>query len=265
MTFDPEFLSAYLDGELTETATREVEAALAEDVELQAELERLMAADHLAREDFDGMLTAPVPASLASAILAAPGPEDALEPAPANTPAPPPARRWLGAAAVVAALLMGGAVGYVAGTGLPGAPQVAAVPGWLEDIADYHRIYASQGDHLVEIPARKTDYIQTYLTKAVGADVRVPDLSAHGLKFEGGRLVVAAGKPVAQLMYTDSEGRVVALCLIATATPAEGVSERRLGDLDMVSWGSAGANYVLVGDAGWPGLAEAARTAALDV
>ncbi len=246
-------LSAFLDGELPEAEAREIEAALEADPALQAELEALMSADALAVDAFAEMLDEPVPASLAAAL------RDAPEAAPANTPAAPSGRGWAAAAAVVLALGLGGAGGYV--TGLSQAPQVAAAPGWLVDIADYHRVYAGQKRHLVEVGADEADHIETWLTATVGADVVIPDLSRHGLTFQGGRLLVAAGKPVAQLMFTDADDKVVALCLIATDTPREGVGTQTIGAFDMVSWGGRGANFVIVGDTGRADLAEIAATA----
>lgn len=247
-----EKLSAFLDGELPAAEMREIEAALARNPALQAELEALMAADALAQDEFAALLREPVPAALAAAVRNAP------DVGAANVGRAPSGSRWLAAAAVVLALGLGGAGGYMAG--LSQGTQVAA-PGWLEDIADYHRVYAGQDRHLVEVGAEEAEHIRTWLSATIGAPVPTPDLSAHGLTFRGARLLVAAGKPVAQLMYTDPENRVVALCLVATETPREGVATRTIGAFDMVSWGGDGANYVIVGDQGRPDLEAIAATA----
>ena len=90
----------------------------------------------------------------------------------------------------------------------------------------------------------------------------MPDLSGSGLKFEGARLLVAAGKPVAQLMYTDADGAVVALCQIASAAPNDSTARRTIGGFEMVFWGGTDANFVIVGDEGrndLEAIAEAAR------
>lgn len=249
-------LSAFLDGELPDAEAREIEQALKRDPALQAEFEALMAADALAQDAFEEMLDAPMPASLAAAVRDAPD-----EPV-ANVAAAPFGRGWLATAVVVLALGLGGTGGYL--SGLSQSTPVAAAPGWLGDIADYHRVYAAQGRHLVEVGAEEADHIRTWLTASVGAPVPTPDLTQHGLTFRGARLLVAAGKPVAQLMYTDSEDRVVALCLIATETPREGVATQTIGAFDMVSWGGEGANFVLVGDEGRTDLQAIAATAAAE-
>ncbi|MEM7720139.1 MAG: anti-sigma factor [Pseudomonadota bacterium] len=254
MTVSEEKLSAFLDGELSEADARAVEAALAEDPSLQAALEALMTADTAAQDAFDMMLNEPVPAALAATV------RDAPEAGVANIAAPPEGSKWWAAAAVVLALGLGGAGGYM--TGLTQTPTIAAAPGWLVDIADYHAVYAGQTRHLVEVGADEAEHIRTWLTRTVGADVPTPDLTSHGLTFRGARLLVAAGKPVAQLMYTDAEDRVVALCLIATDTPRDGTATQTIGSFDMVSWGGDGANLVIVGDQGRSDLEAIAATAA---
>jgi anti-sigma factor RsiW len=249
-----EKLSAFLDGELPEAEAREIEVALNSDPALLAELETLMAGDALAHEQFAKMLDEPVPVALAAAI------RDAGVAETANVPRAPAARGWLATVAVLIALGLGGAGGYVAGVSQ--GTMVASAPGWLADIADYHRIYTGQTRHLVEVGADEADHIQTWLTSSVGADVRVPDLSGKGLTFRGARLLVAAGKPVAQLMYTDAEMRVIALCLIQADKPRDGFAKVTINAFDMVTWGARNANFVIVGDKGRADLDEIARSAA---
>ncbi|MEL6817112.1 MAG: anti-sigma factor [Pseudomonadota bacterium] len=265
MSFDREKLSGFLDGELSSEETREIELALESDPTLAAELEQLMAADSFAKQEFEEMLSEPVPLGLAAAVRNAP-----IEPsAPMasnnnrvqlrNRQAP-----WWSAVAAALALVIGSAGGYF--TGLNTQPQIiAAAPGWLTDIADYHRVYSAQGRHLVEVDASESDHIETWLTNTVGADVVIPDLESHGLNFRGGRLLVAAGKPVAQMMYTDAAGQVVALCLIANPEPDDVFRSRQIGGFDMVTWGGGDANFVLVSDRGRDDLEAVARTAASSV
>jgi anti-sigma factor RsiW len=258
MILSEEKLSAFLDGELPEAEARAVQEALATDPEMQATLEALMAADTLAKDAFEEMGEEPVPLALAAAIQDAP-----VAAAPANLSEPPARARWLAAVATVLALMIGLGAGYLGG--LNQSQQVAVAPGWLEDIADYHRVYAGQKRHLVEVGADEADHIQTWLTNTVGAQVLIPDLAAEGLEFRGARLLVAAGKPVAQLMYTDPEGAVVALCLIQSETPRDGFATRSINAFEMVSWGGTDANFVIVGDEGREDLQAIAEAAASQV
>lgn len=250
-------LSAFLDGELSPERTREIEAALAAEPALQAELEALMDADGAAQDVFAQMLEEPIPEALTATI------QDAPPPGTANLVHPPAGRRWLVAASLAMALGLGGAGGYL--TGRSQGTELASARDWLSDIADYHRVYAAQSRHLVEVPATEAAHIQTWLSASVGTEVTIPDLTAQALTFQGARLLVAAGKPVAQLMYTTADGRVVALCLIQSASPRDGFATRSIGAFDMVTWGVGTANAVVVGDAGHGDLKAIAQSAAIQI
>jgi len=250
-------LSAFLDGELSEAEAREIEEALANDPALQAELEALMHVDVLVKAEAEGVLDEPVPLSLAAAIRNAP------DKSPANVTSAPSSFRWLATAAALVMLTVGGVGGFVLGSSQP--TQIAAAPGWLADIADYHRVYSAEKRHLVEVGADEADHIQTWLTASIGADVRIPDLSAHGLTFQGARLLVAAGKPVSQLMFTDAQNRVVALCQIQTDTPRDGRAVQTIDVFELVSWGGNRSNFVIVGDEGRDDLLAIAETAGTQV
>ncbi|MEM7289668.1 MAG: zf-HC2 domain-containing protein, partial [Pseudomonadota bacterium] len=104
-------LSAFLDGELSEAETLEMEAALNSDRALRAELEVLAAADAFAVDAFEKIANEPVPSALAATIQNAPEPEIA---SPSNSLVKP--ARWMMAAAAVVALSIGGVSGYVTGT-----------------------------------------------------------------------------------------------------------------------------------------------------
>ena len=257
MTQYEDKLSAFLDGELPEAEARAIETALADDPALQAELEALMAVDAAIQGEFAAQLDEPVPMGLAAAIKDAPLPES-----PANLTSAPTGFGWMSAAAAALMLAVGGVGGYYAGASQ--GVEVAAAPGWLADIADYHRVYAGQKRHLVEVGADEADHIQTWMTASIGAEVRIPDLSEHGLTFQGARLLVAAGKPVSQLMYTDADNRIVALCQIQTDSPRDGVAEQKIGAFDLVTWGAERSNFVVIGDEGRGDLDAIAETAATE-
>ncbi len=248
-------LSAYLDGELDAAAAEAVEARLAADPAAQAELDALLAADALAQEAFEAELDAPVPFALAQQIKATSMPEVA---APKQRPI------WGALAASLVVFVLGGIGGYA----LKGDSAPVQTAGWLADIADYHAVYASQGRHLVEVGADESDHIETWLGNTIGASFSIPDMTEFGLTFEGGRLLVANGKPVAQLMYRDVDGVVVALCLQqsdGTATGAPSFNERTINGFDFVSWSAGNANYVVIGPSGKPDLNDIAEKASLEI
>ncbi|SPH17270.1 hypothetical protein DEA8626_00786 [Defluviimonas aquaemixtae] len=257
-------LSAYLDGALSESEAAEIEALIAKDAAMADELGALSGADAAIGSAFAAMLEAQVPPKLIRVIEEAPGIA-----APANVSRRP---HWgMGTAAAAIALLMIGAGAGSVLTRLLSAPvEVAAAPGWLDQVADYHRVYAREKRHLAEVPATEAAHLETWLADTTGVSFAIPDLSRLGLTFQGGRLLVAAGKPVGQLMYTDSGGEVVALCFIAGGDAAAddgptAFTVRDFGDIDMVVWKDRAASYVVVGPATGIDLDAIARDAAVSI
>ncbi|NSX53419.1 anti-sigma factor family protein [Parasulfitobacter algicola] len=250
-------LSAYLDGELNPVDTKEVEDRLSNDPEAQAEMDALMAADALALEQFDQQLAAPIPMALAKTIKSAP----------IDRPVRSIASVWGSIAAGLVLFVLGGTGGFMIKDQIS-PPTTIASAGWLQDISEYHAVYASQGRHLVEVGADEADHIQTWLGNTVGAEFTIPDLSQFGLTFEGGRLLVANAKPVAQLMYRDASGTVIALCLQSRTnqpTPNADFNQTTLNGFDLVSWAANGVNYVVVGPDGRSDLTDIANFAANEV
>jgi len=254
-------LSAYLDGELEAADALAIETLLESDPAARAELDVLMAADAAALEQFDALLSEPVPLAIAQKIKSSP----------VGMPATSPARRpvWGALAAGFALFIFGGAGGYLLKDQVAPTGTVVASAGWLSDIADYHAVYASQQRHLVEVAADESDHIKKWLGATVGVAFSIPDLAGFGLTFEGGRLLVANGKPVAQLMYRQADGTVIALCLQSSmnsdAAPAPVFKQQTIKGFDFVSWKGNGAAYVVIGPGGKPGLADIAALAAREV
>jgi anti-sigma factor RsiW len=242
-------LSAYLDGALSPADTLAMELLVENDAVVAAEFEALSRVDQLTKSAFDTILADPVPMALARAIDRSPLGDN---PVPAMQAANLPTRPiWQGIAAALALLLIGGAGGAFLTRGLEPTSQQVAM-GWLDQVADYHLVYAKQKRHLVEVPASETEHLQQWLADTTGVSFTVPDLSASGLTFQGARLLVASGKPVAQLLYTDAADNVVAVCFLAGGDASLGSGRstpklRSANGVDMVWWKSDDASYVVVG------------------
>ena len=230
-------LGAYVDGALTEEEASTVEEMCNADPRIATELNGLFALNADIRDAMDGMLDMPVPPALEDAARAAP--------VVANTNKTP--MRAIAASLVIGALL--GAGGMWLNQSKTPPVQVASARSWLAEVAEYHQVYARQKRHLVEIPASEQDHIEKWLSKEVGFAFNVPDLAGAGWTFQGARLLVAAGKPVAQLLYTDASGAVIALCALQNGSgAAAGPSEKTFGDVHMVAWKSESGSFAIVGD-----------------
>lgn len=264
-------LSAYMDGEVSDAERKEIEQLIARDDEARRLLERLKAGNGFGAVAFETFLHDPVPLSLVREIKQgrSVSPKKKRISKPADKPARP--RMWPRAAAASIALLMiGGSTGYLIGkTGNDNLqPQRLAVPrNWLDDIAAYHRIYSRQQSHLVEMPASDSQSLQDWLTSSVGVAFRLPDLTGAGLAFEGGRMLVAAGKPVGQLIYRSKDGAIFAICFMKSAAgDTDGVkTESMRDDLAMISWQRSDATYVVVGPSADANLEELADTVSANI
>ena len=257
MTDLSEKLSAYLDGELNQADAALVEKLLETDPAVQMDFDALIEADTIARNELEAQLNDPVRMDLVKHI------KDAKLSDPSVIAARP---IWGSLAAGLVVLTLGGVGGYALKSQMT--PPAVQTTGWLAAIADYHAVYASQGRHLVEVTADEADHIEAWLGQTIGANFTIPDLTSFGLTFEGGRLLVANAKPVAQLMYRRADGTVLALCLQRSnkSPDAETVfNEKTIKGFDFVTWTAGGADYVVIGPEGQPDLNAIAAVAAVEI
>ena len=248
-------LSAYMDGEASREEKEELEQLLASDSEARRIFDALKHGSDVGRKAFDEVLKEPVPLALVRSIKSAQAPKS-------RDPAPRLARPSLklaptGRQALAAALILfvvGGGIGYLLGVQPIAAPATPPAPAaqngtWLDDIAAYHRIYAHQPHHLVEVQATEVDEIMKWLTGTVGVRFNLPDLAADGLVFQGARMFIAGGKPAGQLIYKDIDGDVIAVCFVKDEGPGDGADfdETIKDDISIVSWHHNGTAYAVAG------------------
>ncbi|HEX6268260.1 MAG TPA: anti-sigma factor [Burkholderiales bacterium] len=189
-------LQAYADGRLDESRRLAVEAWVAarpEEVERIADYRRL--ADAL-RGAYDPVLAEPLPERLSQALR--------------------PARQFRRYAAVAAWLVLGIAVGLVAGWQLhdsrsPAAPVGDAGALMAHRAAIAHATYSPEVRHPVEVGADQEAHLVAWLSKRLGAPLRAPKLESVGYSLVGGRLLPGESGPVAHFMYQCNQGTRVTL------------------------------------------------------
>ncbi|MBL0372030.1 anti-sigma factor [Rhizobium sp. KVB221] len=241
-------LSAYLDGQVDPEDARELEALLEKDVHARDLLNTLSAGSDFGNQAFDELLKEPVPLSMVRAIR-----DTSAKPPPvqmaSNTNTISFFRFVPQAIAASAVLLLaGGYSGYFVGKKsaaempleisettafeAPGAVKtrgfsfdtpimVAPVGAPLisaNDVADIHDVYSKQSDRLAEIPASNANALISWLSASTGINFSIPDLSADGLRFEGGRLIALDGKPAGALFYKNAAGEVVGVYYVKGTT-----------------------------------------------
>jgi anti-sigma factor RsiW len=262
-------LIAYLDGELEVAERREVEVWLETDPAAREKLAALAESTNLLRLAFDEVMHEPLPDRL---IAAARGETVSSEPRAQilpfrRRPAADRAggiarRRWIGlpVAASLFGLLLGGSVAYLSvaklapggiGGKQPTVEIAAADNVWLDNAAGYFKLFASAGDGaLIDVPATGDPHEALQkISQSLPQEVRLPDLKPWGLNFRGARLVVAEGRPAAQLVYTTENKAIGPLTLIIGSSKEPDISPAlaRRQDVNLLYWRHQGRSYALVG------------------
>ncbi len=117
-------------------------------------------------------------------------------------------RRGLAAmavAAVLAAFLVGGAVGWVA-RGAEAAATSSDLTRFTADALEAYRLYAVEVRHPVEVPGEERPHLMQWLSKRLGSPLRAPELDKMGLKLVGGRLLPGPTGASAFFMYEGPSG-----------------------------------------------------------
>jgi anti-sigma factor RsiW len=151
---------------------------------------------------------------------------------------------------------LNGAVGELAGLRttndrlLTETAQLREDGSWLNQVIGYHRGYAGTMKE-VEITAeveQQKGMLTKWLITMLGRGFTVPDLSAAGLTFIGGRVFFVNGMPTGQIAYHDREGQLTGFCFTPNSDGQESApTQSQDNDLNLVSWTKNGIDYVLVG------------------
>ncbi len=266
-------LVAYLDGELETAQRREVEAWLEVDPAARQQLAALADSTHLLRLAYDEVLHEALPDRLIAAargesigeqvgaqILPFRGRAAArtvLRTVMSN-------RRWIAlpVAASLFGLLVGGGAAYLGVAKLlpdntagkrPAVEAAAANGAWLDNAAGYFKLFVNAGDSPALDVAATGDPREALqkISQSLPQEVRLPDLKPWGLSFRGAKLVVAEGRPAAELVYTTDNKAIGPLALIIGSSKLPNISPTfdRRQDVNLLYWRHQGRAYALVGQA----------------
>jgi anti-sigma factor RsiW len=222
-------LHAYADGEIAGQESRALDERLAGDPEARAKVEAWRRQRSLLKEAFDPVLDETVPPQIKAALRHHRG--FSLSP--------------YAIAAALALLLIGAGAGWFTSLQMnaPKAMQFA-------DLAiEAHEIYTREQRHAVEVAANDSEHLTSWLSKRIGEKLVIPDLSARGYTFLGGRLLAAGTQPAAQLMYEDQAKRRITIFLTANQAGAESkfiVEEKR--GITACYWLDGPLGFVIAGE-----------------
>jgi anti-sigma factor RsiW len=221
-------LVSYADGELEPELAQEAERLVASDPQARAMVEMYRETSALLRQACSDDFYAPSAALLSAATN--------------PTARPRLYRGWGLAASLVAAI-----VGFGGGAMWAGGTQSERSE-LLAEVAGYHAVYSRETRHLVEVPPEQIEHLKAWLGQRLARNLDVPDLTAAGLRFAGGRMVIINGRPVAQLMYTRNQGLPIGICLTQMPGGPSPISVEQSGKLQLASWEDGGYEYVVVGE-----------------
>jgi anti-sigma factor RsiW len=270
---DDERLVAYLDGELETAQRRDVEAWLDADPAARQELAALADSTHLLRLAYDEVLHERLPDRLIATARGEPIEAQAgarILPFHGRAGARTVIRtvmsnRWwitLPVAASLFGLLVGGGAAYLGIAKLlpdntagkrPAVEAAAANGAWLDNAAGYFKLFVSAGDNpALDVTATgdPREELQK-ISQSLPQKIQLPDLKPWGLSFRGAKLVVAEGRPAAELVYTTDNKAIGPLTLIIGSSKLPNISPTfdRRQDVNLLYWRHQGRAYALVGQA----------------
>jgi anti-sigma factor RsiW len=223
-------LNAYADGELDASDRAGVEKLLSDDLETRQAMDIIRRQNAALHAAFDGVLDEPVPADILATI---------------NNERPWRLPPYAAIAASLLLIVAGGLGGWFFAheTRTPQSfdlAQVALVA---------HEVYSVDLKHPVEIAASDKDQLQTWLSRRIGVKVKIPDMTADGYQFMGGRLLAASTEPAGQLMYEAADkGRLTIFFGTNPSGKEEGLRVLHKGKLISCYWQERDFAFAVTGD-----------------
>ena len=183
-------LHAYVDGALPDTRRTEIESYLASHPEDAERVAAYRLQNEALRVQFGPIADEPVPERLRMDHTRR-------------------ARSWLPFAAAAGWMTLGGVIGWQ--LQIYHSAQRMESTAWARRAAVAHVVYSPEVRHPVEVGADQEAHLVNWLSKRLGAKLKVPHLGTIGYTLVGGRLLPGDSGPVAQFMYQDAKGQRLTL------------------------------------------------------
>lgn len=230
MTFftDRELLD-FLDGTLPATRQRELTEALLHDPDLETRLMEMDSVAPMVRDAFAGVGNTRTIEKLLPAL---------------NTPRKEPLawRPMLIAASVAAAIAVFGTFNTL--------NRGSEAGGWMQQVAAYQALYSVE---TIKTVSATQDELIAQLTQAESAlNISLPKEALsrlEGLELRRTQMLAFEGQPLAQIVFSDNNGRPIALCILKTDDAPQGdvIQMAQLKGLESAAFSNAGFGYLLIG------------------
>jgi len=267
-----ELLVAYVDGQLAKNQSKAVERVLEEDRIAAQRVEALRVANEQLETAFEALLAGEqIPLPEAGTGTSADG-------ARARSTV---ARRLLRAGLVTwvgfGCLLGGAAAGYILHEQIapepvqvvvapppppPAEPIIIAPPPATlqDDIARTHALLSRDTFALALDAQGNRDLVGFQISKLLGADLAIPDLSNANLTFQRAQMLQRKGTPLAQIAYLPDSGAPVALYVRPGAGEARALKFEDIGGVSLASWRQGELYFLLAGELPRPQLEAVAQS-----
>ena len=113
-------------------------------------------------------------------------------------------------------------------------------PMFVRDALAAHAVFVPEKRHPVEVAAADEAHLVQWLSRRLGAPLKIPSLAAQGYQLLGGRLLPGEGTPRAQFMFENAQGVRVTLYITiftaADAPPPASFRSARIGAEESFYW-----------------------------
>jgi anti-sigma factor RsiW len=229
-------LQAWVDGRLTPAGNGAVEAYFAAHPELRERWSQYAEQREELRAALAGLAEEPIPPRLRAARLMAEQRRGRH-------------RQFARIAAAVALLLAGGIGGWGAHdllAALTSSASAVLASAVFDDAIAAHRTFSVEIRHPVEVGANEEAHLLQWLSKRLGHQLIVPDLSTLGFRLMGGRLLPADSGPAALFMYEDGKGtRLTCYYLVVDVAGETEFQFREQNGISAFYWVEDGLAYAI--------------------
>ena len=158
---------------------------------------------------------------------------------------------WRSMAAAVLLLAAGGAGGWsLRGQTPDNLPPSSGIAALAHEAAYTFDVFGTDRTHSVEVGAADKAELINWIASRIGRTVAVPDLTAAGYSFMGGRVVATPHGPAGLLMYSNDQGQRLGVMVRPMAIDQDTrMSEHNYGDIRDFAWANKGTGFSLVGEA----------------
>ena len=239
-TIEEDDLQAWVDGRLTQAEAEAVEDYFAAHPDLREQWSQYAEQREELRAALAGPAEEPIPPRLRVARLMAEQRRRRH-------------RRLARTAAAVALLIAGGIGGWGAHDLLPALNSSASAmlaSAVFDDAIAAHRTFSVETRHPVEVGANEEAHLVQWLSKRLGHQLIVPDLSTLGFQLMGGRLLPADSGPAALFMYEDGNGtRLSCYYLVVDVAGETEFQFREQNGVSAFYWMDDGLVYAIAANA----------------